>query len=51
MKNERKNGITNPEKLFLTKESKNQLVGILKSTILTFIETEGITATAKRAAG
>ena len=54
MKNERKertNGIKNPEKLFLPKEAKDKLVGILKTTILTKLETEGAAATAKKAAG
>ena len=54
MKNERKertNGIKNPEKLFLTKESKNQLIEILKTTILSALETEGVITTTNKAAG
>jgi len=54
MKNERKertNGIKNPEKLFLPKEAKDRLAGILKTTILTKLETEGSATTAKKAAG
>ena len=54
MKNERKertNRIKNPEKLFLPKEAKDRLAGILKTTILTKLETEGATTTAKKAAG